>query len=253
MSKPKKTPIHEQLASNLKKLRLCYLAEHFQEVIDAQIAGRLSLLEAFANVIAEEAAHHEERALLRRIRSARLPREKRIEDYDFDFPKRIARQKLLRYFDLDFVSRQENLVLIGNQGLGKTHILTAMGYAACRLGITVRFARTVDMINKLIAAQQEGTLGKALRTYTRPQLLLLDELGYLPIDKRGADLMFQVVAARYETGSIVLTTNRSFKDWGTIFDIDTTLASAIIDRLMHHGEAIVIEGKSYRVKDRDIT
>lgn len=253
MRTTKKTQVHEQLSADLKKLRLCYLAEHFQEVIDGEVGKRLSFLEAFANVIAQEASHHEERALLRRIRSARLPREKRIENYDFNFPKRIARQKLLRYFDLDFVTRQENLVLIGNQGLGKTHILTAMGYAACRQGISVRFSRTVDMINKLIAAQQEGTLGKAIRTYTRPQLLLLDELGYLPIDKRGADLMFQVVAARYETGSIVITTNRSFKDWGTIFDIDTTLASAIIDRLMHHGEPIIIEGKSYRVKDRNIT
>jgi DNA replication protein DnaC len=124
--------------------------------------------------------------------------------------------------------------------------LTALGYTACEKGIAVRFTRAIDMLNVLTTAQLNGTLEKKLREYVRPQLLLLDELGYLPIDKRGADLMFQVVAARYETGSIVLTTNRVFKDWGHIFDVDNTVATAMIDRLMHHGEAIVIQGKSYR-------
>ena len=102
------------------------------------------------------------------------------------------------------------------------------------------------MINVLTKAQINGTLEAKLKEYVRPELLLLDELGYLPVDKRGADLMFQVVAARYESGSIVITTNRPFRDWGKIFDVDNTLATAMIDRLMHHGEALVIEGKSYR-------
>ena len=107
------------------------------------------------------------------------------------------------------------------------------------------------MINLLTTAQINGTLEKALKAYVNPSLLLLDELGYLPIDKRGADLLFQVVAARYESGSIVLTTNRAFRDWGKIFDVDNTLATAMIDRLMHHGEAFVIRGDSYRMKDKD--
>ena len=104
--------------------------------------------------------------------------------------------------------------------------------------------------NHLTTAQINGLLGKALKIYTRPTLLLLDELGYLPIDKRGADLLFQVVAARYESGSIVLTTNRPFREWGALFDVDNTLATALIDRLMHHGEALVIKGDSYRMKDK---
>ena len=106
------------------------------------------------------------------------------------------------------------------------------------------------MINHLTAAQINGSLGNTLRSYVRPSLLLLDELGYLPIDKRGADLLFQVVAARYEIGSIVITTNRTFKEWGTLFDEDNTLATALIDRLMHHGEGIVIQGDSFRMKDK---
>jgi len=139
--------------------------------------------------------------------------------------------------------------LIGSTGLGKTHLLTALGYAACERGISVRFTRAIDMINILTTAHHNGTLEKKLKEYVRPQLLLLDELGYLPIDKRGADLMFQVVASRYETGSIVISTNRVFKEWGQIFDVDNTLATAMIDRLMHHGEAILIQGESYRTKD----
>ena len=107
------------------------------------------------------------------------------------------------------------------------------------------------MINTLTTAQINGTLEKKLKEYTRPDLLLLDELGYLPIDKRGADLMFQVVAARYECGSIVITTNRTFREWGKIFDVDNTLATAIIDRLMHHGQALVIQGKSFRTGGDD--
>jgi DNA replication protein DnaC len=109
------------------------------------------------------------------------------------------------------------------------------------------------MINVLTKAHMNGTLESKLKEYIRPDLLLLDELGYLPIDKRGADLMFQVVAARYESGSIVITTNRPFRDWGKIFDVDNTLATAMIDRLMHHGEALVIEGKSYRNPDSNDT
>jgi DNA replication protein DnaC len=128
--------------------------------------------------------------------------------------------------------------------------LTALGYTVCERGYSAYYTRVVDMLNHLTTAQINGRLAKALKTYTRPHVLLLDELGYLPIDKRGADLLFQVVAARYESGSIVLTTNRTFREWGTLFDVDNTLATALIDRLMHHGEALVIKGDSYRMKDK---
>jgi DNA replication protein DnaC len=182
---------------------------------------------------------------------ARLPKLKTVAEYDFSFPKRIPKAAILRLFDCDFIARHGCAVLIGPTGTGKTHLLTALGYTAAERGYSVRHTRAVDMINHLTTAQINGLLGKALKTYVRPGLLLLDELGYLPIDKRGADLLFQVVAARYETGSIVLTTNRPFREWGALFDVDNTLATALIDRLMHHGEAIVIQGASYRMKDKD--
>ena len=190
--------------------------------------------------------------MLNRIKRAHLPPRKTLESYDFTWPKRIPKQSILRLFDCDFVVQQACAVFIGPTGTGKSHLLNALGYNACEKGFSVRFTRVVDMINHLVSAQRRGTLQKDLRDYTRPQLLLLDELGYLPIDKRGADLLFQVVAARYESGSVVVSTNRAFRDWGTTFDVDNTLATAMIDRLMHHGEPIVIQGESYRMKDKKL-
>jgi DNA replication protein DnaC len=207
------------------------------------------MLEVLAALIAEEAAAHRQGALQRRIDRARLPPRKTLEEFDFEHPKRVPKQAVLRLFDCDFVAQHTSAVIVGPTGLGKTHLLTALGYTACEKEISVRYTRVVNMINTLTTAQINGTLAKALKQYTNPDLLLLDELGYLPVDKRGADLLFQVVADRYECGSIVVTTNRAFRDWGAIFDMDNTVATAIIDRLMHRGEAITIRGDSYRTKD----
>ena len=242
---------HEQLLRDLHFLKLTRIAEIYREVLDDASRKNSSILEILKTLVAEEVVARSERALKRRIDQARLPKKKTIHDYNFDFPKRIPKQRILRLFDCQFIDEHFCGVFIGPTGVGKTHLLTALAYVACERGISVRFTRVVDMINVLTTAQLNGTLEKALRTYVKPSLLLLDELGYLPIDKRGADLMFQVVAARYESGSIVLTTNRAFRDWGKIFDVDNTLATAMIDRLMHHGEAYLIRGDSYRMKDKD--
>jgi DNA replication protein DnaC len=201
-------------------------------------------------LIGEAVTVRRQRALERRLRHSHLPPRKTLQEYDFTFPKRIPKQAILRLFDGDFVAQQGCAVFLGPTGTGKSHLVNALGYTACEKGISVRFTRVMDMINVLTTAQINGTLEKALKQYVAPRLLLLDELGYLPIDKRGADLLFQVVAARYESGSIVVTTNRAFRDWGAIFDVDNTLATAMIDRLMHHGEAIVIRGNGYRMKDK---
>jgi DNA replication protein DnaC len=228
--------LHEKLRSDLVELRLHRIAEIYQEVLDEAARKQNSMLQVLEH----------------RIKRAKLPPRKTLEAYDFAWPKRIPKQKILRLFDCDFVAQHECSVFISTTGLGKSHLLNALGYTACEKRISVRFTRVVDMINTLTTAQLRGTLERALREYTRPQLLLLDELGYLPIDKRGADLLFQVVAARYECGSVVVSTNRAFREWGTMFDGDSTLASAMIDRLMHHGEPILIQGESYRMKDKKL-
>ncbi|MFQ5974611.1 MAG: IS21-like element helper ATPase IstB [Alphaproteobacteria bacterium] len=242
--------VRPTLEQDLADLKLFRIAESYKEVLDEAARKGSTPLQVLSTLIAAEATARGERALPRRIQRARLPKIKTLDEYDFTFPKRIPKQTILRFFDCDFVARHGCAVFIGPSGTGKTHLLTALGYAACQKGISVRFTRVVDMINALTTAHINGTLSKVLRTYTKPELLLLDELGYLPIDKRAADLMFQVVATRYEAGSIVISTNRPFKDWGAIFDVDNTLATALIDRLMHHGEAIVIRGDSYRMKDK---
>jgi len=240
-----------RLDRDLKELKLLEIARSYREVLDEAARKGTSMVEVLAILIGMEQAERQQRALLRRLREARLPKQKTVTEYDFNFPRRIPKAAILRLFDCDFIGRHGCAVLIGPTGTGKSHLLTALGYTAAERGYSVRHTRVVDMINHLTTAQINGLLGKALKTYTRPTLLLLDELGYLPIDKRGADLLFQVVAARYESGSIVLTTNRPFREWGALFDVDNTLATALIDRLMHHGEAIVIQGASYRMKDKD--
>jgi DNA replication protein DnaC len=243
--------LHELLLQDLAELKLRYIAANYREVLDEAARKNTSMLEVLANLMAGEVTVRRQQALERRIRQAKLPPRKTLEDFDFTFPKRIPKQQILRLFDCEFVSQRQSAVLIGRTGIGKSHLLNALGYTACEKGISVRWTRAVDMINVLTTAQINGTLEKKLKEYTRPDLLLLDELGYLPIDKRGSDLMFQVVAARYECNSIVITTNRAFREWGKIFDVDNTLATAIIDRLMHHGEALVFQGRSYRNPEDD--
>jgi DNA replication protein DnaC len=240
-----------QLERDLADLRLLEIARCYREVLDDAARKGSSMLQVLATLVGMEQTVRQQRALERRLRQARLPKQKTLADYDFDFPKRVPRAAIVRLFDCDFIQRHGCAVLIGPTGIGKTHLLTALGYTACERGYSVRFTRAVDMLNHLTTAQINGLLSQALKAYVRPQVLLLDELGYLPIDKRGADLLFQVIAARYESGSIVLTTNRTFREWGTLFDVDNTLATALIDRLMHHGEALVIKGDSYRMKDKD--
>jgi len=243
--------LQARLDRDLAELKLVEIAKSYREVLDEAARKGSSMLEILATLFGTEQAARQQRALERRLREARLPKQKTVAEYDFKFPKRIPKATILRLFDCDFIQQHECAVLIGPTGTGKSHLLTALGYTAAERGYSVHHTRVVDMINHLTTAQINGQLGKTLRTYVRPSLLLLDELGYLPIDKRGADLLFQVVAARYEIGSIVLTTNRPFREWGTLFDVDNTLATALIDRLMHHGEAIVIQGDSYRMRDKD--
>ncbi len=134
--------------------------------------------------------------------------------------------------------------------MGKTHLATALGYTACQKGHSVLFATAVDAINTLVAAQNTGHLKQAFNRYIKPSILILDELGYLPIDKTGADLLFQIISQRYERNSLIITSNRVFKKWPEIFNNDSTLTSALLDRLLHHAETILIEGKSYRMKDQ---
>ena len=195
-----------------------------------------------------EADVRRDRATQNRIRLARFPVIKTLEQFRWDWPTRINRLQVQHHFSLGFMKDKSNLIYLGGVGLGKTHLATALGYTACLQGYSVLFASAIDVINTLVAAQSAGRLKLELRKYIKPALLILDELGYLPIDKAGADLLFQVISLRYEQGAIVITSNRAFKEWPKIFNNDSTLTAAILDRLLHHADTVIIEGKSFRMK-----
>jgi len=180
MSNPDKT--HEQLLRDLGTTRLARIAEIYREVLDEAARKNTPFLQTFAALVAEEATARAERALQRRLRGARLPKPKLLAEYDFEFPKKVPKQKILRLFDCQFIDKHECCVFIGPTRTGKSHLLVALGYAACEKGRSVRYVRVVDMINTLTTAQINGTLQKALKEFVNPALLLLDELGYLPVD-----------------------------------------------------------------------
>ena len=244
-----KTNIAE-LDSRLAALRLPFLQEHCRPFAGTAAKNSLSHLDYLAQLIEGEAALRSDRAVARRIQTARFPVIKTLDSFLWDWPKKINRLQIQDLFRLQFVHDKANVIRLGLVGLGKTHLATALGHAACQQGMSVLFANAIDVINTLHAAQTKGSLKSELRKYTSPSLLILDEVGYLPIDQRGADLLFQVISARYERGSIVLTTNKAFKQWSSIFNGDSTITSAVLDRLLHHAETVIIEGSSFRMKDR---
>jgi DNA replication protein DnaC len=236
-----------RLEENLAFLGLTRMAETYREVLAHALKANHSPVEMLDAWVAEEAAARDERGNRRRIKRARFPVPKTLDGFRWDHPAKIDRNKVLGLFDLKFVEERRNALFIGGTGLGKTHLAVALGMAACQRGYGVLFTTAMDLINHLQAAQADSSLAKRLRIYARPQVLVVDELGYLPIDKHGSDLIFQVVSQRYERGSIVLTTNRAPKDWAKVFN-DATVASAVLDRLAHHSEIVVIEGKSFRTQ-----
>ena len=240
----------DDLRRQLELLKLPFILEHFEELARQAGSEQWCHVEFLARLIEGEAALRQDHARQRRIRQARFPVLKTLEQFDFTWPTKINRLAIQNLFRLKFIEDKANAILIGGVGLGKTHLAIALGWAACQAGPRVRFATAIDIINGLLAAQNAGRLVKELKAYTRPELLIIDELGYLPIDKRGADLLFQIISQRYERGSIVLTANKVYKHWPSIFNNDSTLTSAILDRVLHHAETIVVEGKSYRMKDR---
>jgi DNA replication protein DnaC len=241
------------LQANLKRLQLPYFADHHTALL-AQ-AGRESwphgrLLE---HLVDGELARRDAALIERRVKTARLPGIKTLDGFDWSWPKKINRAQVQHVFRLDFLPQHGNVILLGGVGVGKTHLAIALAHTACLKGRTTLFTSAVDIVNALAAAQATGGIKREMARLLKPSLLVVDELGYLPIDKFGADALFQVISQRYERGSTIITTNRAFKNWPEIFNNDSTLTSALLDRLLHHAESIVIEGRSYRMRDQSDT
>jgi DNA replication protein DnaC len=249
-STPPKPPTPDNLPAHLDYLKLVFVREHYEPLAREAAEAHWGHVDYLASLMEGEALEHQQRSIQRRIRQARFPVIKTLEPFQWTWPRKINRLQVQNLFRLKFIEDQANVIFLGGVGLGKTHLASALGYAACQKGHSVLFATAVDLINTLAAAQRAGRLKTAFSRYLRPAILVLDELGYLPIDKTGADLLFQIISQRYERGSIIVTSNRVFKKWPEIFNNDSILTSALLDRLLHHAETVLIEGKSYRMKDR---
>jgi DNA replication protein DnaC len=240
----------EELEKELLYLKLTFMNNHYKHLADDAASKQHSHVEYFHSLVVGEAEERKNRARKRRVQLARFPVIKTLEQFRWSWPKKINQLHVQNLFRLSFIKDKGNVIFLGGVGLGKTHLATALGHTACLRGYTVLFTTAIDVINSLSAAQNAGRLQMELKKYLRPSLLILDELGYLPIDKVGADLLFQVISHRYERGSMIITSNRAFKQWPKIFNNDSTLTSAILDRLLHHAETVLVEGKSYRMKDQ---
>jgi DNA replication protein DnaC len=243
-------PTPEDLTEVLRRLSLTTIAEHYEELGREAAREGLGHVEYLRRLAEAEAAARYERSVQRRTKAARLPVLKTLEQFNGSWPSKINRAQIQDLFRMRFIEQNTNVVFIGGVGLGKTHLAVALAHTACLHNMPTLFVPAVEIVNTLSAAQATHTLPKALKTYVVPRLLVIDELGYLPMDKRGADLLFQVISARYERGAIIITTNTAYKQWPRIFNNDATLTTAILDRLVHHCETVTIEGKSYRMKDK---
>ncbi len=249
-SKATHTAQTEGLQHHLNYLKLFFVAEHIEEFAKLAAEEHWDHVTFVARLIEGEAQRRQDRSVARRVRLARFPVCKTLEQFQWTWPKKVNRPQVQNLFRLKFLDDNSNVVFIGGVGLGKSHLSIALGLAACHQGHSVLFTSAIDVINTLAAAQATGRLKFELRKYMRPRVLILDEIGYLPIDKTGADLLFQIISQRYEHGSTIITTNRVYKKWAEIFNNDSTLTSAVLDRLLHHAETVTIEGKSYRMKDQ---
>ena len=241
---------HEQLNAQFATLKLAFFKEHYQEVIQQAAKKQWTPEDILLRLAEGEAQQRSDRTCQRRIKAARFPFVKSLDNFDWSWPKKINRAQIQHLFHLAWVPVHGNLFFLGGVGLGKSHLALALGYQACQHGYSVRWVTAINLINTLLAAQQTHRLKTELKAFTKPDILQIDEFGYMPIDKVGADLVFQVISERYERGSIVVTSNKVFKQWASIFNNDATLTAAILDRVLHHGEPVIIEGKSYRMKDR---
>lgn len=239
----------ERLKEQLKVLGLRKIGEIFEEEAEKAIKTKLGYLGYLSKLIEEETLAKTDRSINRRIQTAKFPWIKTLEEFDFSFQPSIDEEKVLQLSDLSFIDKKENILLLGPPGVGKTHLAISLGVKACMARYRVLFQSVDEVVGYLYASLVDSTTGQKLDTLSRLHLLVLDELGYLPMDPKKANLFFQLVSKRYEVGSIILTSNRAFEEWGDIFG-DEVIAAAIIDRLVHHSHIFNITGKSYRVKDK---
>lgn len=240
--------VTHRIRATAAKLGLPHLACSLDHLTSRADAGKLGYLDFLDLALSEELAVRDDRRFHTALRLSRLPHHKTLDDYDFSFQPDLDARKVRDLATLAFAESKSNVALLGPPGVGKTHIAVALAVAACRAGFSVYFTTLDDMVRNLKAADSVGRLAAKMHTYLRAAVLVVDEVGYLPLDRDEANLVFQLVSKRYEKGSILLTSNKSFSEWGQVFG-DDVLATAILDRLLHHCQILPINGPSYRLKN----
>lgn len=239
--------ILDRIRSNLVGLRMPRALEALDHTMRRLERGEISALEAIDGLLAEEHVTREGRRITVAVKTARLMPIKTVEGFDFSFQPSLDRGRILALAQLHFIERAEVVHLLGPPGTGKSHLATALGVEAVRAGKRVYRATLAEIIEALSRAERDGRLPEKLRFFSRNSLLIVDEIGYLPITPGGANLFFQLVNHRYEKGAMILTSNRGFAEWGEVFG-DPVVATALLDRLLHHAIVVQIEGASYRLR-----
>jgi DNA replication protein DnaC len=237
--------LHEQLA----KLRLLKSQERLEALLQEAVDKELSYADFLDQLLTEELRSKTAKNITMRTNLARFPFVKGLEAFDFSYQPSLDKKQLQNLANCHFIEHGENVVILGPPGVGKTHLSVGLGLKAIEHGYRVLFTTAANMIATLTKALAEGKLEDKLKTYTVPRLLIVDEIGYLPIDRAGANLFFQLISRRYEKGPVILTSNQSFGSWGEVFG-DRVIATAILDRVLHHAITINIRGNSYRLKDK---
>ena len=238
------------IIEKFKTLRLKNCAKNIETIIEQANQKNLSPLQTIERLIDIEIEERDKARKILRFKQSKLDTKVTIDQFDFKYHKSRQNQKsiILNLMDLEFINQKKDIILIGNPGTGKSFLAKSIAYTATQAGITTLFTTAMDMVNHLIEAEADHNLLKKLKYYQSPDLLICDEIGYLPLGKQGSNLIFQVISARHEKKSTMITTNLPFAEWGNIFD-STTVATAIADRLVYNSEVLIMEGRSYRKRN----
>lgn len=241
----------ETVIEKFKALRLKHCAENLSKILEETSQKNLSCLQTIERLLDLELEHRYQARITLRYKQSKLTEKPTIDAFDFGHHASRGKQKqlILRLLDLGFIKEKKDIILIGNPGVGKSFLAKCYAYAATQAGIATLFISAMDMLNQLIAAEADHSLLKKLKYFQTPDLLVCDEIGYLPLGRQGSNLFFQVISARHEKKSTMITTNLPFARWGDIFD-STTVATAIADRLVYNSEILILEGKSYRKREK---
>lgn len=241
--------IYTDVIDNLEVLKLDKIKNMLPEYLDEMKNKNISFTEMLYDLTKEEIIYQTERAAKVNITVSAFPFEKTINDFDFSYQPSIDRNEILDLETLRFMENNENIIFMGTSGVGKTHLAVGIGMAAARKRISTYYITFNDLINQLIKANSENRADIKIKYFCKYKLLIIDEIGYLPITKEGAYLFFQLINKRYEKKSTILTTNQMFSKWPEVFG-DSVVTNAIIDRLVHHAHIIKVKGQSYRIKDK---